>query len=84
MNIESFWNQSKWDDAEWTLYSANWDSARWDDIFWDFCFLGKFREILRNMEKVNIGEYLFTPGTCVPGMDNFKSVARDVLEKLEK
>ena len=63
-----------------------WYSARsWKKPIW----CGTTRSVMfddgtAQLEKANIGEYLFTPGTCVSGMDNFKSVARDVIRKLEK
>jgi hypothetical protein len=63
---------------------SRWDTARWDRDMWDVSYLGKFDEVLAAMEKVNVGEYLFTPGHVMPGMDNFKSRARDIIKSLEK
>ena len=43
-----------------------------------------FADVLAKMEQVSIGEYMFTPGHVVPGMDNFKSKARDIIRNLER
>ena len=78
------WDGGKWDDARWAKYSATWDNGVWDLSYWDFSWVTQFFDVLNQMEKVNIGEYLFPDGMVPPGMDNFKSKARDVIRNLEK
>lgn len=46
--------------------------------------LGKLEEVIHELEKVNVGEYLFEPNVCVPGIDNFKSKVRDLIARMEK
>lgn len=83
-NTVSNWDSAKWNDGFWSKYQATWGNGVWEESFWNFVWMDTFRDVITRLEKVNVGEYLFEPGVCVPGLDNFKSKFKDVLEKLEK
>ena len=45
---------------------------------------GKFETVLTQMEKVNIGSYVFEAGCVEPGVDNADTPLRRILSNLEK
>lgn len=53
-------------------------------VWYTLTYSTLFDDNIANLEKVNVGEYVFETGVCVPGLDNFKSKARDVIRNLEK
>jgi hypothetical protein len=66
--------------TEQVWYSANsWKKPIWYSLTRSV----EFDEVIAAMEKVNVGEYVFAPDVGVPGLDNFKSQARDIIKSLE-
>jgi len=84
VNFEYVWDSGVWGAARWAKYSATWDNAVWDLSDWNWSWRKEFFDVLAQLEKVNVGEYLFTPGHVVPGMGNFVSKVRDIIRSLEK